>query len=141
MPLKMRKSQVAPPPECPLMLCMKLLSGAWTPNLIWYLSAGPRRFGELRNDIRPISAKVLSARLRELEHKQVVQRRVVATTPPSVEYSLTDLGQELMPVIHAIVGVGTKLRDDHKPKVARKAGGRRERRNAERVALHASPPS
>src|SRR5262245_38638529 len=112
MALTVRKSRVAPPPACPLSLCMKLLRGAWTPNVIWYLSGGPRRFGELRTDIPLISAKVLSARLRELERKEVVRRRVVATTPPSVEYSLTDLGNELLPVIRAIVEVGTKLRDD-----------------------------
>jgi len=91
---------------------MKLLGGAWTPNLIWYLSAGPRRFGELRKDVPRISAKVLSARLRSLEEKGVVVRSVVASTPPSVEYALTDLGNELMPVIHQIVKVGSKLRDD-----------------------------
>jgi DNA-binding HxlR family transcriptional regulator len=91
---------------------MKLLGGAWTPNLIWYLSAGPRRFGELRKDVPRISAKVLSARLRSLEEKGVVVRSVVASSPPSVEYALTDLGNELMPVIHQIVKVGSKLRDD-----------------------------
>jgi DNA-binding HxlR family transcriptional regulator len=116
MALKLRKSAVAPPPMCPLSLCMKLLGGAWTPNVIWHLSAGPRRFGELRADIPPISAKVLSARLRELERRELVRRLVVASSPPSVEYSLTDLGQELMPVIHAIVQVGTRLREeDHHP--------------------------
>jgi DNA-binding HxlR family transcriptional regulator len=91
---------------------MRLLGGAWTPNLIWCLSEGPRRFGELRADIPLISAKVLSARLRELERKQVVERRVIATSPPSVEYSLTALGHELMPVIRAIVSVGSKLKED-----------------------------
>jgi DNA-binding HxlR family transcriptional regulator len=91
---------------------MKLLGGAWTPNVIWQLSGGPRRFGELRADIPRISAKVLSARLRELEGKEVVERRVVPTSPPSVEYSLTGLGHELLPVIDAIVTVGTKLRED-----------------------------
>jgi DNA-binding HxlR family transcriptional regulator len=91
---------------------MKLLGGAWTPNVIWQLSGGPRRFGELRADIPRISAKVLSTRLRELEGKEVVERRVVPTSPPSVEYSLTTLGHELLPVIHAIVTVGTKLRED-----------------------------
>ena len=70
MGLKVRKSRApAVPPACPLTLCMALLGGAWTPNVIWYLSGGPRRFGELRADIPRISAKVLSARLRELEEK------------------------------------------------------------------------
>jgi DNA-binding HxlR family transcriptional regulator len=92
---------------------MRLLGGAWTPNLIWYLSCGPRRFGELRADIPRISSKVLSDRLRALEEKGVVHRRVVATSPPSVEYSLTELGEELMPVIRAIVDVGSKLKSLH----------------------------
>jgi DNA-binding HxlR family transcriptional regulator len=111
MALKRRKSKVgAPPPQCPLTECMKLLGGAWTPYIVWHLSGGPRRFSELRADIPRISAKVLSTRLRALDEKGVVERTVVATTPPSVEYALSDLGQELIPVIHAIVEVGTKLK-------------------------------
>lgn len=111
MSLRIRKNQAPPPPPtCPLSECMKLLGGTWTPNLIWFLSGGPRRFGELRVDIPRISAKVLSARLRDLEGRGVVSRRVVATSPPSVEYSLTGLGQELLPVIHSIVHVGAKLK-------------------------------
>lgn len=109
MALKLRKSK-APPPVCPLTECMAFLGGAWTPNVIWYLSGGPRRFGELRADIPRISAKVLSARLRELESKGVIVRRVMATSPPSVEYSLTELGAELMPAINAIVRVGQRMR-------------------------------
>lgn len=101
---------------CPVTECMSLLRGAWATNVIWNLSAQPRRFGELRMDIPQISARVLSARLRELEAKGVVDRRVMPTSPPSVEYELTELGRELVPVIRAIVEVGTKLkqrRDKH----------------------------
>ena len=111
MSLRLRKNKAPPPPsECPLTGCMSLLGGAWAPNVIWYLSAGPRRFGELRHDIPRISAKVLSARLRELEGQGVIMRRVIATSPPSVEYTLTELGQELIPAINAIVKVGLKLK-------------------------------
>lgn len=109
MSLRLRKNK-APPPLCPLTECMALLGGAWTPNVIWYLSAGPRRFGELRSDIPRISARVLSARLRELEGQGVITRSVVATSPPSVEYALTELGRELIPAINAIVAVGSKLK-------------------------------
>lgn len=112
MALKLRKSKVTtPPPACPLSTCMTLLSGAWTPNIIWYLSGGPRRFTELRRDIPAVSAKVLTARLRALEEKGVVLREVMATSPPSVEYQLSKLGSELIPVIDAIVKVGRKLKD------------------------------
>ena len=98
---------------CPVTECMALLHGAWATNVIWCLSAQPRRFGELRLDIPQISARVLSARLRELEAKGVVSRRVMPTSPPSVEYGLTELGRELIPVIRAIVEVGTKLKLRH----------------------------
>ncbi|QJR15876.1 winged helix-turn-helix transcriptional regulator [Usitatibacter palustris] len=112
MALKVRKSKAPPaPPECPLTVCMALLGGAWTTNLVWMLSGGPRRFGELRRDIPRLSNKVLSARLRALEERGVVHREVMPTSPPSVEYQLTDLGRELIPVINSIVKVGLKLRD------------------------------
>jgi DNA-binding HxlR family transcriptional regulator len=120
MGLKLRKSKVAPPPACPLTECMTLLSGAWAPNVIWYLSAGPRRFGELRHDIPRVSARVLSARLRELQDKGVVVRRLLDSSPPSAEYALTELGQELIPAIEAIVRVGHKLKQTAKPPAARR---------------------
>ena len=111
MALKIRKNRSpAPPPTCPVGECMALLGGAWTPNVIWYLSGGPRRFGELKLDMPPISPKMLSARLKKLESKGVIQRVVVPTTPPSVEYSLTDLGRELVPAINAIVRIGHRLK-------------------------------
>lgn len=119
MPLKVRKNKApAPLPACPLTECMSLLGGAWTPNVIWYLSAGPRRFMELRSDIPAISAKVLSARLRELQKKGVVARKVMATRPPSVEYTLTELGKALMPAIAAIVDVGHRLKQSQATKAA-----------------------
>ena len=111
MPLKVRKNRApSPPPECPLAECMALLSGAWTPHIIWYLTAGPRRFGELRADIPTISAKVLTARLRDLEQKGVLWRKVMPTSPPSVEYGLTAVGHEMMPAISAIVEISHRLK-------------------------------
>jgi DNA-binding HxlR family transcriptional regulator len=123
MGLPLRKSRVELPPQsCPLTECMSLLRGAWAPNVIWYLSAGPRRFGELRVDIPRISARVLSARLRELEAKGVVTRELLDTSPPSAEYALTELGQELVPAIRAIVAVGTRLKQQPaKPRARRRA--------------------
>lgn len=116
MVLKVRKNQAPPPvPDCPLTECMSLLGGAWTPNVIWYLSGGPRRFMELRADMPAISAKMLSARLRDLEGKGVVSRSVMPTSPPSVEYALTELGGELVPAINAIVDVGKRLKLERRP--------------------------
>jgi DNA-binding HxlR family transcriptional regulator len=117
MPLKMRKSAVSPhagdtEERCPIGTCMELLGGAWTPNVIWYLSGGARRFSELQADMKPISAKVLSTRLKELEEKCVITRTVMDTSPPSVEYALTELGRELIPAIDAIARVGSKLKKE-----------------------------
>ncbi len=109
MGLPLRKSKVEPPPSCPLTKSMALLRGAWAPNVIWALSGEPRRFGELRHDIPQISARVLSARVRELEIRGLVSRHLLDTSPPSAEYALTELGREIMPAIKALVAVGHKL--------------------------------
>ncbi|WP_321176919.1 helix-turn-helix domain-containing protein [Bradyrhizobium sp. USDA 3256] len=105
---------------------MSLIGGAWTPNIIWYLSSGPRRFSELRTDLSSISAKVLSARLRNLETRRVIVRSVMSTSPPSVEYALTELGKELVPAIKAIVEVGHRLKAqiEREPEVTRSTGTR-----------------
>lgn len=111
MGLKVRRNQSPKPPEpCMLTECMSVIAGAWAPNVIWSLREGPRRFNELRIDIPPISAKVLSARLTELQNRGVLDRNVRPTSPPSVEYQLTNLGQELIPALDAIVKVGHRLK-------------------------------
>ena len=121
MALKLRKNKAPPPPPgCPMAACMAVLGGAWTPSVIWKLSGGPRRFGELSRDIPRISPKMLTARLRKLEQKGVVVREVMPSSPPSVEYSLSELGHELLPVIDSIVRVGTRLRDEVVPAPARR---------------------
>ena len=108
MPLKQRLP-VKPPSGCPMSTCMSLLGGVWTPEVVWSLSQGARRFSELQRDLAPITAKMLSTRLQDLQARGVAERIVLPTTPPSVEYSLTALGKELIPAILAIVEVGSKL--------------------------------
>lgn len=89
---------------------MRFLGGAWTPNIIWYLSGGPRRFSELKHDLSGISAKMLTQRLRDLTESGIVARMELSTSPPTVEYSLTETGMELKPAIDAIVRVGERLK-------------------------------
>lgn len=109
--LRHRPSRVSPPPaDCPLTSCLDLLGGAWTPNVLWYLREGPRRFNELRSDLDGVSAKVLSARLRRMVADGLVTRTERATTPRSVEYELTDFGRELLPAVDAIVEVGHRIK-------------------------------
>jgi DNA-binding HxlR family transcriptional regulator len=105
----LRKSRM-PRTECPVSDCMAFIGGAWTPNVLWSLAAGPRRFTELRSDIPLVSAKVLTQRLRDLEEHGILTRSVVGTSPPSVEYALTALGHEFMPVVEAIASVGQRLK-------------------------------
>ena len=90
--------------------CIELVRGAWAPNVVWFLAGGPRRFGELRRDIAPVSAKVLAARLRVMERQGVVARRELETSPPSVEYNLTAVGAQLVPVVHLLLDVGLRLK-------------------------------
>jgi DNA-binding HxlR family transcriptional regulator len=108
MVLKIRKGP-QPLPGCPMSKCMGLLSGLWTLEVLWSLSAGARRFSEVRRSVPGISAKVLTGRLRDLERRGVVERATTPTSPPSIEYSLTPLGEELLPAIRAIVEVGSRL--------------------------------
>ena len=110
MALKTRKNLV-PVLRCPLTECMSMIGAAWAANIIWYLSGGPRRFNELRVDLPAISSKVLATRLSELTEKGELLREVKTTSPPSVEYSLTEAGHELMPAIEAIIAVGMKLKN------------------------------
>jgi DNA-binding HxlR family transcriptional regulator len=111
MAVKRRKNTSTQPPEgCPLTQCMRVLGGAWTPNVIWYLRAEPRRFSELMADIPGVSPKVFTTRLKKLVNDGILLRQVVPTSPPTVEYSLTALGRELIPAIDAIVQVGHKLK-------------------------------
>ena len=89
---------------------MRVIGGAWTPHVVWYLRDEPRRFSELKGDLAGVSAKTLSARLRKLEGDGVVLREVKPTSPPTVEYQLTPLGARLIPAVEAIMHVGNELK-------------------------------
>ena len=121
------KPAKAGPPEqdCPLEDCLRFLAGAWTPKILWYLREEPRRFGDLKRDLGTVSAKVLTTRLRELESRGVISRKVIPTSPPTVEYALTPLGQKFQPVLDSIVVVGRELKKTE-PASARKRRGEAE---------------
>jgi len=102
--------RAAPPPDSPLEDALKFLAGAWTHQILWYLRAAPRRFGDLKRDLGTISAKVLTTRLRELESRGVISRTVRPTSPPTVEYATTPLGHRLKPVLDAVTALGRELR-------------------------------
>jgi len=100
-----KKSKLEMPPpasDCPLSPCIKLLAGAWTLEIIWHIKDQPRRFGELRRLLGKISSKVLTTRLKQLQERDVVFRKVIPSVPPMVEYGLTDNGKKLIPVLNTM---------------------------------------
>ena len=84
---------------CPVELTMKVLGGKWKMLILFHLNTGPRRFSELRKSITGITEKMLTQQLKELEADGVVSRKVYPQVPPKVEYSLTEYGDTLGPVI------------------------------------------
>jgi DNA-binding HxlR family transcriptional regulator len=87
---------------CPMVNSMKVIGGKWKLLLIYYMNEGVSRFSEFRRAIPPITAKMLTQQLRELEADGVVNRKVYAVIPPRVEYSLTTNGLELLPIIASL---------------------------------------
>jgi DNA-binding HxlR family transcriptional regulator len=86
--------------SCPVQETLKVVGGKWKPVIIYLISTDVRRFGELSRMINGISKRMLTAHLRELEDDKIISRKVYAVVPPRVDYSLTDVGQSLMPVIN-----------------------------------------
>ncbi|MBU3106936.1 winged helix-turn-helix transcriptional regulator [Clostridium gasigenes] len=85
---------------CTFEITMDLIGGKWKPIIIWHLGTkGTQRFTELKKLIPQITQKMLTQQLRELEMDNLVNRKVYAQVPPKVEYSLTDLGETLMPIL------------------------------------------
>lgn len=86
-------------PECPVETTLTLVSNKWVVLILRDLFTGTKRFGELKKSLSPISQKVLTQQLRAMESNGVVHREVYAEVPPHVEYSLTDLGLSLKPIV------------------------------------------
>jgi len=84
---------------CPVTACAEILSGKWTILLIRDLADGRSRFSELERSLEGISPRTLSLRLRALEEQGIVERKTFPEVPPRVEYSLTDKGLALVPII------------------------------------------
>lgn len=94
--------------ECSIEKALEVLGGKWTFLILRDLFDGKKRFGELRKSLDGVSPKTLSTRLKELEDREIVKRTAYATIPPIVEYSLTDKGQSLKPIIKEMKLWGAK---------------------------------
>lgn len=94
--------------RCPVEVVAEIIGQKWVSLIIRDLAKGPQRFGELQHSIG-ISARVLSARLQELEQAGLVSRKVFAEVPPRTEYTLTERGALFLPLIEEMRRVGKQL--------------------------------
>ena len=89
-------------PVCPVETTLTLISDQWKMLILRDLIPGTKRFGELKKSIGNVSQKVLTAQLRQMEDSGLLTRTVYPEVPPRVEYTLTDLGRSLKPILDAM---------------------------------------
>ena len=89
-------------PACPVETTLMLIGDKWKVLILRELLGGTKRFGELKKAIGSVRQKVLTAQLRDMEEKGLLTRKVYAEVPPRVEYTLTELGYSLKPVMDAL---------------------------------------
>ena len=93
---------------CPVETTIDLLGSKWKLLILRELFKGTKRFGELSRGVPGISQKMLTQQLRQLEQDNLIQRKVYAEVPPRVEYSLTEIGKSLSPILDAMHKWGAK---------------------------------
>lgn len=98
---------------CPLETTLRLIGNRWKVLIIRDLMGGTRRFGELKKSVGEITQKVLTSNLREMEADGLVTRTAYAEMPPRVEYSLTEAGRSLRPIIDAMTLWGEEYQRNH----------------------------
>ena len=84
------------------------LGGKWKPLILWILIDGKLRFSEINKILPSITQRMLTKQLRELEKDDLINRKVYAEVPPRVEYSLTEKGNSVMPILEALCDWGEK---------------------------------
>ena len=99
-------------PPCPVELTLLLISNKWKVLIIRDLLDGTKRFSELKKSINNISQKVLTSNLREMEENNLLTRKVYPEIPPRVEYTLTDIGYSLKPLLDDMDKWGTWYRSE-----------------------------
>lgn len=99
-------------PACPVELTLLLISNKWKILIIRDLLEGTKRFSELKKSINNISQKVLTSNLREMEENKLLTRKVYPEVPPRVEYTLTDIGYSLKPLLDDMDKWGTWYRSE-----------------------------
>lgn len=97
-------------PVCPVETTLALIGDKWKVLILRDLMPGTKRFGELKKSIGSVSQKVLTAQLRNMEQSGLINRKVYAEVPPRVEYSLTELGKSLKPILDSMQSWGEKYK-------------------------------
>lgn len=101
--------------HCEKELTLSIISGKWKVVILWHLGVeGPHRFSELQRLFPKISHKILTNQLRELAEDGIVHREVIPDSPPKVEYSMTELGMTLLPIVEMMYEWGKKRIDQIK---------------------------
>lgn len=90
------------PYKCSISLALNIIGGKWKPLILWHLKDKVLRFGELKRTLDSITQKMLTQQLRELESDGLVNRHIYTQIPPKVEYSLTDKGNTVVPILDMI---------------------------------------
>ena len=98
-------------PACPVEVTLKLMGDKWKILIIRDLLTGTKRFGELKKSIGSITQKVLTSNLRAMEESGLLTRKVYAEVPPRVEYTLTETGYSLKPILDSMAMWGNNYRD------------------------------
>ncbi len=93
-------------PKCPIETTLKMLGCRWKILIIRELLSGTKRFGELKKNVTGITQKVLTSKLRDMEELGLLERTVYPQIPPKVEYTLTDIGYSLRPVLDSLKSWG-----------------------------------
>ena len=97
-------------PACPVETTLTLIGDKWKVLILRDLLTGTKRFGELKKSVGNISQKVLTAQLRAMEESGLLTRTVYAEVPPRVEYTLTELGESLKPILDAMLNWGEEYK-------------------------------
>ncbi len=94
-----------------MVVVQNLLSGKWKLLILWYLSYGTLRFSDIKKRLPKVTQKMLTSQLRSLEEDKLISRKVYPVVPPKVEYSLTEVGKEIIPILEMMHSFGSEYLD------------------------------
>lgn len=98
--------------DCPLTTAMNIIGGKWKVVILGHLFTGEKRFGELKRLVCGVTQKMLTQQLREMENDGLIHREIYKEVPPKVEYSLTDFGKSLSPILQDLCVWGDKIKSE-----------------------------